>query len=112
MAAVLSRGRRAPTLLLRLLLMAALLYAAHAWSFGSKNKAAADKKAPAKTVSKLQIGVKRRATCERAAQDGDHVYVHYRGTLLATGEQFDASCARLCALAARGGLLVHVLCVG
>ena len=78
--------------LLRLLCLALLCAAALAgWPFREgKTK---PKSGSAKTVSSLQIGVKRKAPCERAAEDGDRVWVDYRGTLLDGGEQFDASCA-------------------
>ena len=89
-----SRSRAA---LLRALLFACLLLAASALSWPGKGKKEDDAKTGDKgaltTVDKLHIGIKRRvADCTETAKDGDHVYVHYRGTLT-NGEQFDASCA-------------------
>jgi hypothetical protein len=77
---------------LRLFLVSLLLVACSAF-FGGGKKEAAVKTGGAKTVDELQIGIKKRPEkCEQLATDGDHVWVHYRGTLLDGGEQFDASC--------------------
>jgi hypothetical protein len=86
-------ARRSSSTALRLFLLAALLALASAGLFGG-SKAAPTKSAKATTVESLQIGIKSRpAECTTLAKDGDRVWVHYKGTLLATGEKFDASCA-------------------
>ena len=88
-------ARRAPTTALRLLLLAALLALSTAGLFGGSKSSASTKSAKATTVEHLQIGIKSRpAECTQLAKDGDRVWVHYKGTLLATGEKFDASCAQ------------------
>ncbi|UKZ64858.1 uncharacterized protein TrAtP1_006066 [Trichoderma atroviride] len=39
----------------------------------------------------LKIDVTHAVECERKTQKGDKLSMHYRGTLLASGKQFDAS---------------------
>lgn len=46
------------------------------------------------TASELQVEVTHKVECERKTKNGDNVEMHYRGTLLATGAQFDASTYR------------------
>ena len=85
-------ARRSTSAALRLFLLAALLAVASCGLFGGSKNAA--KSGKATTVDTLQIGIKSRpAECTTLAKDGDRVWVHYKGTLLATGEKFDASCA-------------------
>lgn len=46
-------------------------------------------------TSKLQIGIKKRAdNCERQAQKGDSLHMHYRGSLKVGGAEFDNSYKR------------------
>ena len=48
-----------------------------------------------KKVTKLQIGIKKRATnCERKTKAGDRLSMHYVGTLHADGSEFDSSRTR------------------
>jgi hypothetical protein len=42
-------------------------------------------------AEELKIDVTLPVVCERKTQKGDKVQMHYRGTLKASGEQFDAS---------------------
>lgn len=56
-------------------------------------------KMPSTTVKpslpKLQIGIKKKAdNCERKAQKGDSLHMHYKGSLKATGVEFDSSYKR------------------
>ncbi|EGC36320.1 hypothetical protein DICPUDRAFT_32062 [Dictyostelium purpureum] len=45
-----------------------------------------------KPSDKLQIGVKYRPEeCTKKTQAGDKLKIHYKGTLLSTGEKFDSS---------------------
>lgn len=46
-------------------------------------------------TGKLQIGIKKRAdNCERQAQKGDSLHMHYRGSLKVGGTEFDNSYKR------------------
>lgn len=48
-----------------------------------------------KSTDKLQIGIKKRAeNCERQAQKGDSLHMHYRGSLKDGGTEFDNSYKR------------------
>lgn len=48
-----------------------------------------------KPVGKLQIGIKKRAeNCERQAQKGDSLHMHYKGSLKEGGAEFDNSYKR------------------
>lgn len=45
--------------------------------------------------AKLQIGIKKRSeNCERKAQKGDSLHMHYKGTLKDGGSEFDSSYSR------------------
>ncbi|KPM03597.1 peptidyl-prolyl cis-trans isomerase FKBP2-like protein [Sarcoptes scabiei] len=45
-----------------------------------------------KKITRLQIGVKKRVpNCEVRSSKGDLLHIHYRGTLHATGAEFDSS---------------------
>lgn len=58
------------------------------------------------TTGKLHIGIKKRAeNCERQAQKGDSLHMHYRGSLKEGGSEFDNSYKR-------GQPLVFTLGVG
>uniref|UniRef100_A0A6G1SBM1 peptidylprolyl isomerase n=1 Tax=Aceria tosichella TaxID=561515 RepID=A0A6G1SBM1_9ACAR len=47
------------------------------------------------TTGKLHIGIKKRAeNCERQAQKGDSLHMHYKGTLKEGGTEFDNSYTR------------------
>lgn len=53
------------------------------------------KEEPKLTVGKLHIGIKKRAeNCERQAQKGDSLHMHYRGSLKDGGSEFDNSYKR------------------
>ena len=50
---------------------------------------------PKEATGKLQIGIKKRAeNCERQAQKGDSLHMHYRGSLKEGGAEFDNSYKR------------------
>lgn len=50
---------------------------------------------PPEPTGKLHIGIKKRAdNCEREAQKGDSLHMHYRGTLKEGGSEFDNSYKR------------------
>lgn len=50
---------------------------------------------PSPTKGKLQIGIKKKVeNCERKAQKGDSLHMHYKGSLKATGVEFDSSYKR------------------
>lgn len=50
---------------------------------------------PKQNVGKLHIGIKKRAdNCERQAQKGDSLHMHYRGSLKDGGSEFDNSYKR------------------
>ena len=56
---------------------------------------AAASAAEKKKVTKLQIGIKKRATsCDRKTKAGDRLSMHYVGTLHADGSEFDSSRGR------------------
>lgn len=58
-------------------------------------------------TGKLQIGIKRRVdNCERRAEKGDTLHMHYRGWLKSTEEEFDNSYKRA------GGPLIFMLGTG
>jgi len=42
-------------------------------------------------VEDLKIDISQAVECERKTKNGDHIHVHYRGTLQSNGEKFDAS---------------------
>jgi FK506-binding protein 2 len=42
-------------------------------------------------AEELKVEVTNAVECERKTQKGDQVSMHYRGTLLESGKQFDAS---------------------
>lgn len=50
---------------------------------------------PIEATGKLHIGIKKRAeNCERQAQKGDSLHMHYRGSLKEGGSEFDNSYKR------------------
>lgn len=50
---------------------------------------------PKQPTGKLHIGIKKRAeNCERQAQKGDSLHMHYRGSLKEGGTEFDSSYKR------------------
>lgn len=50
---------------------------------------------PKEPTGKLHIGIKKRAeTCERKAEKGDVLHMHYRGSLRSNGQEFDNSYKR------------------